>query len=110
MNTDPNHSENELHPIIQTKCPACGWKSLFIGSGGYLTCGNLDCPTPIFDAAIQAYVRQEVLKAQVQQLRSIRDSDVHLNHGTIELLAYMSQELNKQKHRAALKAKGASHD
>lgn len=36
-------------PQVQGRCPACGLASLFVGSGGYVTCGNLPCPEP--DAA-----------------------------------------------------------
>lgn len=31
---------------IQGRCPACGSQSLFLGSGGYVTCGVLRCPEP----------------------------------------------------------------
>jgi len=31
---------------IQACCPACGSRSLFIGSGGYLTCAVIECPDP----------------------------------------------------------------
>ncbi|MGC9540200.1 DUF6085 family protein [Streptomyces sp. UG1] len=34
---------------IQGHCPACGWSTLFVGDGGYLTCSRLECPQP--DAA-----------------------------------------------------------
>ena len=27
-------------------CPACGGSSLFLGSGGYVTCSRVDCPRP----------------------------------------------------------------
>lgn len=27
-------------------CPACGAEPLVLGSGGYVTCGHLDCPDP----------------------------------------------------------------
>ena len=37
---------NEGHPTVQGKCPACGWKSLFLGKGGYVTCSGFDCPNP----------------------------------------------------------------
>jgi hypothetical protein len=33
-------------PKVQGRCPACGLSSLFLGSGGYVTCGNLPCPDP----------------------------------------------------------------
>lgn len=32
---------------INTPCPACEFRSLFIGAGGHITCGNLKCPNPI---------------------------------------------------------------
>jgi hypothetical protein len=34
------------HPLVQGRCPACRGSSLFLGSGGYLTCSRLDCPNP----------------------------------------------------------------
>ncbi|WP_460071110.1 DUF6085 family protein [Streptomyces sp. YKOK-I1] len=39
------------HPLVQGRCPACGGSSLFLGSGGYITCSRLDCPQP--DAATE---------------------------------------------------------
>ena len=33
-------------PIVRGTCPACGIKSLFLASGGYVTCANLGCPNP----------------------------------------------------------------
>ncbi|MFM9635930.1 hypothetical protein [Streptomyces turgidiscabies] len=34
------------HPLVQGRCPACNGASLFLGSGGYVTCSRLDCPDP----------------------------------------------------------------
>lgn len=31
---------------VKGKCPACGWSGLFLGSGGYVTCSQYDCPDP----------------------------------------------------------------
>lgn len=31
---------------VQGRCPACGCSSLFLGNGGYVTCGLLGCPDP----------------------------------------------------------------
>lgn len=28
------------------RCPACGWHSLTLAAGGYVTCSRLDCPRP----------------------------------------------------------------
>lgn len=33
-------------PFVAGKCPACGSSSLFLGSGGYVTCLMLRCPDP----------------------------------------------------------------
>jgi hypothetical protein len=39
---------------ITMKCPSCGWRTLFIGSGGYITCGNVvDCKEPDTEKAIE---------------------------------------------------------
>lgn len=76
-----NHSDDELHPTIQTKCPACGWKSLFIGSGGYLTCGNQDCSEPVFDDALQAYIEQEVRKGRIDEVANCKIAHMDMHHG-----------------------------
>lgn len=34
------------HPLVQGRCPACNGASLFLGSGGHVTCARLDCPDP----------------------------------------------------------------
>lgn len=34
------------HPIVRGRCPACRGQSLFLGSGGHITCARLDCPNP----------------------------------------------------------------
>ncbi|MCI3277596.1 hypothetical protein [Streptomyces cylindrosporus] len=31
---------------VQGRCPACRWRSLFVGDGGHITCSRLECPTP----------------------------------------------------------------
>ena len=37
---------SEGFPIVRGTCPACGCKSLFLGSGGYVTCSIAECPDP----------------------------------------------------------------
>lgn len=31
---------------VKGYCPACGGETLFLGSGGYVTCSRLDCARP----------------------------------------------------------------
>lgn len=38
---------------IVTRCPACGHQTLFVASGGHLTCSWLDCPNPSYEEARQ---------------------------------------------------------
>jgi hypothetical protein len=33
-------------PTVVGICPACGWHSLFLGEGGFVTCSRLECPAP----------------------------------------------------------------
>lgn len=42
-------AEQQGFPTVQGRCPSCGKESLFLGSGGYVTCARIDCPEP--DAA-----------------------------------------------------------
>lgn len=39
---------------IETPCPSCGAKSLFIGTGGHLTCSVLGCKDPVVECAVDA--------------------------------------------------------
>lgn len=41
-------------PKIANRCPECGARSLFIGAGGWLTCGVIGCKRPAFDDALEA--------------------------------------------------------
>jgi hypothetical protein len=45
----PPQTAPDGFPDVQGRCPACGGSSLFVGSGGYITCSRLECPEP--DAA-----------------------------------------------------------
>jgi hypothetical protein len=59
-----------------------------------------DDVSQIFDEMKQAILeRIERIKveAELELLRKISDSDVSLNHGTIELLGWFKQDLNKKK-------------
>ncbi len=45
--------QESQHPRIANRCPYCGSASLFIGNGGWLTCGNLStCKRPTLNTAI----------------------------------------------------------
>lgn len=35
---------------VQGQCPACGWKGLFLGEGGYVTCSQSNCTDPTLAA------------------------------------------------------------
>lgn len=54
----PLHPTMSL-PVVRGICPACGAKSLFLGNGGYVTCGIIRCPQP--DAASTVLERPAVL-------------------------------------------------
>lgn len=41
--------EKDACPLVQGACPCCGSRSLFLGAGGYVTCGWVECSAP--DAA-----------------------------------------------------------
>lgn len=47
---------------IANRCPACGHRSLFLGSGGWLTCGWLECRSPSIDGALQQ-AREDIIRA-----------------------------------------------
>jgi hypothetical protein len=44
----------QLERRIVTRCPSCGSQSLFLGSGGHLTCAVIGCKEPGVERAIEA--------------------------------------------------------
>lgn len=42
----PEPKSPGIFPGVQGRCPACNGHSLILGSGGYVTCGYLECPDP----------------------------------------------------------------
>lgn len=48
---------------IVTPCPSCGAKTLFIGSGGHLTCSWLKCKEPTVSRAITK-LRNDLMDAR----------------------------------------------
>ena len=52
--------------VVAGRCPACGGSSLFLGSGGYVTCSRSDCPVP--DAAASILEDGETYTVRVQWL------------------------------------------
>ena len=59
-------------PSIQGRCPACGGQSLFVGSGGWLTCSRLECPEP--DAA------STLLERKPAPAEHCGDTQIHPSH------------------------------
>lgn len=49
VRVQPEPKRSGIFAGVQGHCPACGRTALILGTGGYVTCGNLDCPQP--DAA-----------------------------------------------------------
>jgi hypothetical protein len=45
---------------ITTPCPSCGGKTLFVGSGGHLTCSWVECPEPVVERAIKLIGRRSI--------------------------------------------------
>lgn len=60
---DENQDSSASKPLrekIIDRCPSCGGQSLFVGGGGYLTCGNLStCKEPGVGRAIELLQRND---------------------------------------------------
>lgn len=95
---DPEEELNKILELLQTETLSSGYTGLWKRQ-------NL-LPRFKAKAAILAYCSKQQVLARIDQIRCIKDSDVHLNYGTIELLAYMLRGLNKDKIRLASLRKG----
>lgn len=47
---EPENAPRDVR--IRPDCPACGGSSLFLGTGGWLTCSYVDCPDPALAISI----------------------------------------------------------
>jgi hypothetical protein len=52
----------EGFPYVAGRCPNCGGNSLFLGSGGHITCSRLDCSNP---AAVDDQLHAQPLRPVV---------------------------------------------
>lgn len=64
-----------LPTINGLDCPACGHPTLFLGEGGYITCGLEDCPNPDYAESQAAKHERELAAARDK----IRDEIERLN-------------------------------
>jgi hypothetical protein len=73
-------------PDVQGRCPACGGSSLFVGSGGYITCSRIECPEP--DAATTLLERNP--RTTPDNSATSRDAaDKSLRIALTEVLGYL---------------------
>jgi hypothetical protein len=64
-------------PRLADRCPACGGTTLFVGSGGWITCSLIGCPDPTMDhaATIEALrAERDVERARADQLQADLDA------------------------------------
>ncbi|MGZ0231157.1 hypothetical protein [Streptomyces sp. CPS1] len=74
---DTGTQQPEAHanglPLVKGNCPACRRASLFLGTGGYPTCSNYECPEP--DAAttvLEQYANEAHAPSHVWTIESPR--------------------------------------
>lgn len=58
---------SERQPRIETRCPMCKHGTLFIGSGGHLTCSWLECPNPSL-----SHVHEKLLAERRELVEALR--------------------------------------
>lgn len=95
---------------IADRCPSCGGKTLFIGSGGWLTCSYLRCSEPGVGRAI------EKLRAENDELRKLHPIEtLHEDDGDVLIWRVPIDEapevthLCDTEHEEKVAAKGATH-
>lgn len=62
--------------MIADRCPSCDMASMFIGAGGWLTCGNLDCREPGITRAYTDEIRSLLAKVASLRVRAILEDAV----------------------------------
>ncbi|MFJ2004769.1 DUF6085 family protein [Streptomyces chartreusis] len=80
---------------VQGHCPACGWASLFVGDGGFLTCSRLECPQP--DAA-----HQILATGEIEHIVQFREDEFTIRHPARERLDDALMRCDLHRHLASL--------
>lgn len=78
---------------VVTPCPTCGRSTLFVGTGGHLTCSALECPQPWPEKRIEALKG----KAEACNDDHVR-ADVALNLAAGGQVDELVLELNRRVH------------
>lgn len=76
--------------FIANRCPSCDRQSLFIGSGGWLTCSSLECKHPgigIAKSVLQSWVAALGLRHQGVLLTAVRGCDTAPKNDPSKMLA-----------------------
>ena len=62
--------KQSLTPKITTRCPSCGGETLFIGSGGHLTCSVIGCREPSVERCVaELYNERSQIERELNQTR-----------------------------------------
>lgn len=64
---------------VEGRCPACGHRSLFLGSGGYVTCSIVECKRPSAAADVLA-------AASPDHVVTLRHDGFSITHPLVERL------------------------
>lgn len=63
--------EQARTPKIATLCPSCGGETLFIGTGGHLTCSVIGCRQPSVERCVaELYNERSQLERELNQTRA----------------------------------------
>jgi hypothetical protein len=79
---------------VQGRCPFCGHDSLFLGSGGYITCSVRECPNP---TAIT-----DLLDGETEHVVELREGDFTIKHPLRERWAGDLFNCSLHQHLASL--------
>lgn len=86
---------SEPQPKIADRCPTCGAESLFIGTGGWLTCAVLRCKNPgVGDAIEKLKAAQGRFYELEQEIEKARECHGPM-HGPHEGYAVILEELDE---------------
>lgn len=70
-------------PKVQGKCPACGRESLFLASGGYVTCSIIGCTNPSAADEALAAMQETDCPSTFAHCGGCRKSGATLDEGTM---------------------------
>lgn len=104
----------EPHPLVKGQCPSCGGSTLFLGTGGYVTCSVIGCSDPgkasdVLDAT-EKPTRGRVEQGMIDLGKESKDNWLAIRAARAEIHQVVTRTIKLEEHHKELNRRIATLD